>query len=569
MTDFFAVLLCRLTAWISSFVLVLSGFVPGYNPPAPTETEAAPVIQTDYISDPQIWATPSMTSDGRFCLEIENSSVGERDHEKARSSVAAYGMGVCECMRASVRAEEWGYSALHLPTGTVDGAGRVMENCLIGSDPADRAEALGLARQFVMNQYVRGSEHPWSSMNGHYSWHHYAGEWGFDILGSEIGENIHGYQFHIAMNRGAARQYGTPWFIDFSMWHADGILDYSEQHIWGDMSGTKNGHSVNLMERSFVASYMSGADSVNAEAGIALSFLSETDGETGFYKLSPYGEVCRRLNSFAQEYPDTGVTFTPIGIVLDYYHGMDNNPKGNRSFGKFEYSKGDTMTNRLVEMLWNDTWSVSANGNEKGALTNNAYGDSVDFLLQNAPQDILGTYPALVLSGDITLSPEEAERFKEYVKQGGILVLNTAYLGQFPEYADSGYHEKYEISDGDGRVIVYGPDYSVRRLGGIISDLLKEFVPFIFPTEIQRIVNVKDGYIYLTLINNDGVTKTPHRDARVNPLMKKDLTVVYTGQSSVSGIRDIYNGIAVKTKGNIATLELEPGGIAVLEYSFE
>ena len=38
-----------------------------------------------------------------------------------------------------------------------------------------------------------------------------AGASGATVLASEIGENIHGYQLHIAMNRGAARQYSKPW----------------------------------------------------------------------------------------------------------------------------------------------------------------------------------------------------------------------------------------------------------------------------------------------------------------------------------------------------------------------
>lgn len=562
MTDFFGVLFYRLTALFAALLLGLS--FSGEK----KDSQPAEVKQSDYISDPVLWDTPSVTEDGSFYLEIENSWTSDRDYEKVKESVVADNIGHCERLRPEIRAEEWGYSALNLKTGTVDGAGRVMENCFLDGSPANRAEALELARQFVMNQYVRGGEHPWASMNGHYSWHHYAGEWGFDLLGSEIGENIHGYQFHIAMNRGAARQYGKPWFMDFSMWHADGILDYSAQPVWTEYSGINNGHSVNLMERSFVASYMSGADYVNAEAGLTIAFLSETDGDTGLYKLSPYGEVCQRLNLFSEAHPDVGITYTPVAVVLDYYHGIDNSERNNRAFESFDYGSGDKMTNKLVDMIWKDTWKVCDNGNEKGALGNNSFGDCFDFILQNASSEVLASYPALVFTGDIVLSGAETERYLEYVRSGGILVLNTAYLSQFPEFSGKLKCGRYDITYGDGRVIVYGPDYDISRLEGILSELISEFVPFRFSSDIQHILNVRDGYMYLTLINNDGVTKKPHKETKINPLMKKKITAVYTGNGTFDGVGEIYGGKEVSVRDKMITVELEPGGIAVLEIKF-
>ena len=42
-----------------------------------------------------------------------------------------------------------------------------------------------------------------SSVNGHYCYQHYACEWGCDLVGSEVGENINSIQAHIAFTRGA------------------------------------------------------------------------------------------------------------------------------------------------------------------------------------------------------------------------------------------------------------------------------------------------------------------------------------------------------------------------------
>lgn len=99
-----------------------------------------------------------------------------------------------------------------------------------------------------------------------------------------------------------------------------------------------------------MASYMSGASAVVAEAGAAIAFYTQI--ENGMYKLSPYGEVCKNFNAFTQAYSDVGITYTPIAIALDYYHGMDRQPSGSKAFGKFAYNSGDMMSHNLIDMIW-------------------------------------------------------------------------------------------------------------------------------------------------------------------------------------------------------------------------
>ena len=60
-----------------------------------------------------------------------------------------------------------------------------------------------------------------SAMLGHYLMHHMSAIWSaLTVIGSEVGENINSVQAHFAFNRGAARQFNLPWFIDFSDWNA-------------------------------------------------------------------------------------------------------------------------------------------------------------------------------------------------------------------------------------------------------------------------------------------------------------------------------------------------------------
>ena len=531
-----------------------------------SNTSSSALKQSAYVKNSSVWKT-KMLSSGKFFFELEMTSIGTMNKQLLKNSISKQKVGEYQSILPSVKAAEWGYSVLNLPTGSQDGAGRVINNTYLDNPPANRAEAVSTIKDFLMAQYVRGEKHPWYSMNGHHSWHHYAGEFGFDVLASEIGENIHGYQLHLAMNRGAARQYGKPWAIDFSSWHGAGILDYSTTPICPGYSGVNNGHSLSLVERSFVASYMSGASAVVAEAGAAIAFYTQI--ENGMYKLSPYGEVCKNFNAFTQAYSDVGITYTPIAIALDYYHGMDRQPSGSKAFGKFAYNSGDMMSHNLIDMIWPGTWSVESRGNETGALTNGPYGDSFDFLLQNASQAVLNSYPAIVLSGDVTLTAAEVSRYKAYVKQGGILVLNTAYRDQFPEYKGTLKNNRLDIADGKGKVIMYGPDYSVQALGGIFKELLQKFMPFSFSTNIEHIVNVKDGYMYVTLINSDGVTKTSHGTPIVDNSKTKTVTTSYTGSLAIASVKEIYGGRNVAVNSGKVSVTLKPGEIAILEYRFK
>src|SRR5882672_8775136 len=72
---------------------------------------------------------------------------------------------------------------------------------------------------------------------------------------------------HIAFTRGAARQYDKPWLMDFSSWYAPSIFDEDPRRTWGENSGPTHGHSLSLHLRTYIVSYMAGANVVVAEGG--------------------------------------------------------------------------------------------------------------------------------------------------------------------------------------------------------------------------------------------------------------------------------------------------------------
>lgn len=533
-----------------------------------TASTAAPknyaLKQSDFIKNKTLWETPALDQNGfRFEAQVINNG-GDFVTQLLKSSVRGRKVGEYISLLPSPRAWEWGYAAATFDRGQYTGWGAyVSENVFREQPPTNRRDALLKLKQFVQTVFEVKSGEPWTSNNGHYPWHHYAGEFGATVIGSEIGENIRNYQWQLALNRGAARQYQTPWAVSFSFWHGPGATNY-------DGTSNDEGHSVSLYERTMVMCYMAGVDVYAPEGGGDVSFYNELDDD-GFYKISPHGEAARDFVAFTEKHNDVGVNYTPVGIVLDYYHGSYmglNNEK--KAFANFAYTDGDNMTWDLVDMIWPGAWDGATSGNETGVMTNNGYGDYFDALLQNAPQEVLNTYPALVLTGDVQLSAAEKARYTAYVEQGGTLLLNTAYLDQFPEYKGTlNANSRYDKVVGKGKVIVYGGDFQVDKLGPILKELLAEYIPFTLSTNVQQMVNVKDGSLFITLINNDGVTKTFTEKPVVDNSKTKTVTVTYTGSLTPKSVRDIYNGTDLKLSGKKTTVTIGPGESAILEFVFD
>jgi len=520
-----------------------------------------------YVRNEAVWRTPPIRPQG-FQFEIQlPAPTASYDLEIVRQSIRGHNLGDYDSAVSKVIAAEWGYSFTHLD-GQTDGAGRRIR-AGYATPPTTRAECLEVIEAFLHQQYIRGAAHPWSSMNGHFPWHHYAAEFGFDQIGSEIGENINNYQWHIALTRGAARQYGRPWFIDFSAWHGPSVTDYSTNKIWPEYSGPDHGHSLSLFERSLFMSYIAGAGQITAEGGGAFSFLPLLDDQ-GRYRLSPYGEVCKRFRGFTLAHPDIGVPLTPFAVVLDYHHGAYPGFGKRRAFWHFDYNAGDNMTWELINLLWPGGWEVMGR-NEAGTMVNGPFGDIFDILLQNAPQKVLNSYPCLILSGDIRLSAAEAARFTRYVQQGGTLILNSAYLRDFPKFSRTADQvTRREIRHGKGRATVYGPDFRVDEVSTMIQEQRRRHLPVEVSSGIQHLVNIGTNRVFVTLINNDGVTKEPRQQPVIDSSKARTVTARYHGVHSVVSVTDLKEDRACQLEhGNQVAVCLRPGQITILEFKLK
>ncbi len=493
---------------------------------------------------------------------------------------------------------EWGYQLMQYVGGLRDGVNS--PGCDSVSDkgpsffdepaPATRIEAYNRVIK-IISEFI---DEKYTAMNGHYTWQHYAGEAGYKALGQELGENVNAYQYKIAMLRGAAKEYGTPWFVDYSFWYYGTVPNYvkGEENI--------NGHSENLMERTLLMAFMAGADATIAEAGELKIFYPDDT-------LTPYGEVIKKVHDFTKKLTERGTVYTPFALLIDKYYGM--NSGNNGSFDTFKAGAPEDYTfSVLNDFIWESSFD-SAIYNERNVLVNSKYGDLFDGIFIDSPDELLETYPVIILMGNVDYYTEaEVKKLADYVKNGGVLVLNTAYakyLTGFPVEIPSKLNgEIYkEIELGKGSVFVFGKgcsesvafdddgnmywrtpdDWKIDGLSDILDELYKRYVPLTFSESVEHIISVKDGSLVVYLANNDGMSKTAgvrkiyddtgeivDFEYYVDPLevdstKTKDLVIEYTGEYTLHSAEDIYNSHEVKLDENKISLHLDPGDIAVVE----
>ena len=487
---------------------------------------------------------------------------------------------------------EWGYSFLNI-SGNYPGDGKEKQGAgWQVYTPKNDKDALAIIRNWLFGKYSNDAHHHIEygkegqmAINGHAHWQHYAAEWGFDCVGAELGENVASHQAHMAFTRGAARQYGIKTAVSTSNWYKSTIGTEESTDSWPGFGSKDGGHSLSLHRRAFILSYMSNISMYGFEASSRLSFLGpEYVDENGILELSSYGKMAKELVGFATANPDIGISYAPIGIVMDFYHGLaaySTLPGGvsgkshNKAFGYFPNTPGDKMNWDLFELYYPGGglfggYMAPGMPGEEVYQVNTSYGDTCDVLLQNASQTVLNSYPVLLLCGDIKFTSAEVKRYQTYVEQGGTLLCNTAYLKYFESYK-AAYKggTRQDIRDGKGTVIVYGPDYSVVNLGPILQEQLKQYIPFTFSKTVEYLVNVKDGSLIVTVINNDGVTKEATKPPVVDATKAVTLDITYTGDLKIKRVKELYYGEAVNLSGNTVKTTVPAGDYRVFEYVFD
>lgn len=438
------------------------------------------------------------------------------------------------------------------------------------SEAHDRAEALRLMKEKVFCLFDLYDKSDWETCPGHYMWIHYSCEWeGCRSACAEVGESISATQAHFAFCRGAARQYALPWAFQFSFWHIGRINDYTGKAVWGICSKEKGGHSPELYKRVALLAYMGGASHFYPEAGFTINFRNELTLD-GFYRLSPVGEMSRKLYDFVGRNPERGTSVAVFGIVLDRYHGMFS---GNRRISKkkafqtFDYTDGDDMTYDLLEALYPGSFNHYFS-REASYMVNGIIGETADVLLQGVSEEVINAYPCILLTGDIRLDDDERAMYRRYAENGGTLILNTAYLEFFPEYAaEYNGRLRCDIATGNGKVVIYGPEYKLHTLLPVLKEEVARRVPFTMTEQVDFMLNAGENFLTITLMNNSGYYFDFDNGEDIDTAETKTFTLSYTGDCEVEAVSELWSGESLEPADSFE-VTLTPAEVKIFRFDF-
>ena len=289
------------------------------------------------------------------------------------------------------------------------------------------------------DEHVCGDSMNYMNATGSLNFSHYYGERGARLLGLETAQGLPSDTLMFAFLRGAGKQYGRLTYQASSIWNRFGYNMYHDRKTTGSGGnagygyGPNKGCSRSLHKRLFFCGYLDGHSIFGTETA---QFTADEVAE-GVPELSPLGRQHLELHEWVKKHPDRGVLATPVAFMLDFYNGW-NMPRhlyrGDRYkiWGKFPYEKGDYLIDNVFRMVWPGYEDASYLRNERGFITSTPFGDLFDVITNRCHPDVLKQYSAVMLVGDVEMTPDVVKRLSDYVQAGGDLVTDARHAKAFP-----------------------------------------------------------------------------------------------------------------------------------------
>lgn len=272
------------------------------------------------------------------------------------------------------------------------------------------------------------------------SYAHALSRWGVRLLGLETSAVQPMFGLRVAFTRGATRQFGG----GFLYYHAPNFGDTATtftkaqnfagpDQFFHSRYGATMGPSLSWYRKSYYFYYMSGASAIYLEQGYD-QFFKPGPGEHA-YQLNPLGRITDEFVRFAEAHPDRGAPYTPIAFLLDPAHGWDMTDYPQWPFGVSQVSRSDRALRELFGAAYYPGLvreGEPASG-ERQAFVPGVFGNIFDVLVASESQkNAIDNYRAVVVGGDINWSTGWPERLAEYVRKGGVVVLNASQVGGLP-----------------------------------------------------------------------------------------------------------------------------------------
>lgn len=272
------------------------------------------------------------------------------------------------------------------------------------------------------------------------SFAHALTNWGVRLLGVETAAVQPMFAMRTAFTRGAARQFGGA----FLYYHAPNFGDTATtftktqnfagpDNFFHSRYGATMGPSLSWYRKSYYFYYMAGASAIYLEQGFD-QFFKPGPGDHPF-QLNPLGRITNEFIEFAERNPDRGTPYTPVAILLDPAHGWDMTDYPHWPFGVSQVNRSDRALRELFGAAYYPGLVVegeSATG-DRQAFVSSVFGDIFDVLVtEDNRRHAIDDYQVVIAGGHLEWSKEWSEKLRDYIKRGGVVVVNAAQVKGLP-----------------------------------------------------------------------------------------------------------------------------------------
>jgi hypothetical protein len=462
---------------------------------------------------------------------------------------------------------------------------------------------------------------------------HALGEWGERIIGMETAAVQPGFAMRFAFTRGAARQFGAAAFYYHAPNFGDTATVFTKKlsyagpdNFFHSRYGATMGPSLSWYRKSYYHYYMAGASAIYLEQG-GDQFFKPGPGEHPF-QLNPLGRITDEFMRFVERHPDRGTPYTPVAFLLDPAHGWEMTDYPQWPFGVSQINRSDRTLRELFGAAYFPLPVVEgepATG-DRQAFVNAIFGDIFDVLVASDKRmEAIDSYRAVVVGGHVEWSRAWAEKLADYVRRGGVVLLNAAQVKGLPadltgvrlrdetnEADDAscliGVEEKanlrgqmfryariekagntkvlMETSTGDplvtvnqvgrGRVIfcavpdMLGLDERMTPFAAhLLSHLFTDATPVRVLGDVEYLINRTGRGWVVTLINNQGVFKPQQGMAQVDRRAVVEVNISLRGGRGIAGAEEWTEDkklkVAVEGGQESVRFSIAPGGVQIVE----
>jgi len=268
-----------------------------------------------------------------------------------------------------------------------------------------------------------------------------------------------GVQPTVAFLRGAANQFRaskTYWGIDFAPWNDMAMISKKYDETGRRLGGT----TESLFLRECIYGYLSGANILLQESSDLTHWIWSP---RPYSRLSKTGKAAARFGKFAKSF-DRGRPYRSVAVMLEHDHGWlsskDDGGTNQVWFGTIPVGKADLTISHFFDLAFpghldyfkgygelycrqpwrkiSDFREMVKSGtdmrpHEKGRLAASRWGDAIDVVLENCPDDVLSNYKVIVLLGGLKVNARLAKKLETFVRKGGTVVANVTNFFNCPE----------------------------------------------------------------------------------------------------------------------------------------